>query len=154
VRLFRAGIIASHSWVRSWASVSKLTLTMNSPPDPGSPSPSTPSSGSPPPEEANFQPQSNAGYLSNLTSHISATFGGSGASKRRLPAGASFGAASSTRDAKTRKRTTENRSNSQYDGPRDPAMKKEKDELIDNSTVEWLRKGMALTSWRKYVLTY
>jgi len=33
-------------------------------------------------------------------------------------------------------------------------MKKEKDELIDNSTVEWLRKGRALTSWRKYVLTY
>ncbi|KAF9532851.1 hypothetical protein CPB83DRAFT_846480 [Crepidotus variabilis] len=112
---------------------------MNSP-EPISPSNSTPSSGSPPPEEVNFQAQPNAGYLSNLTSHISATFGrGGSSSKRRLPAGGSFGASGSDRDPKTRKKTGESaRMGSQYDGPRD--VKKEKEELIDNSTVEWLRK--------------
>jgi len=121
---------------------------MNSPPDPGSPTSSTPSSGSPPPEEVNYQPSSGTNtYLSNLTSHISNTFGGSSsASKRRLPAGSSFGAAASSRDAKTRRRgdtggrqvpLTWESANKESGG------KKEKDELIDNALVDYLRKGMS-----------
>jgi len=115
---------------------------MNSPPDPGSPSPSTPSSGSPPPEEVNFQPNPGSSYLANFTSHISATFSGN-SSKRRLPAGSSFGAASSARDAKTRKRGESGRQNSSaaWEGLKESAGgKKEKDELIDNALVEYLRK--------------
>ncbi|KAF4614678.1 hypothetical protein D9613_002556 [Agrocybe pediades] len=125
---------------------------MNSPPDPGSPSSSSPSSGSPPPEEANFQPPAGTNsYLSNLTSHISNTFGGGGgpssAPKRRLPSGAAFGAAASARDAKTRRRgeNSNGRQGGQmplaWDGPpKDPSGKKEKDELIDNALVDHLRK--------------
>ncbi|KDR73713.1 hypothetical protein GALMADRAFT_251521 [Galerina marginata CBS 339.88] len=114
---------------------------MNSPPDPGSPSPSTPSSGSPPPEEVNFQ-QNTSSYLANLTSHISATFSGN-SSKRRLPAGSSFGAASSARDAKTRRRGESGRQNTSttWEGLKESVGgKKEKDELIDNALVEYLRK--------------
>ena len=119
---------------------------MNSPPDPGSPSPSTPSSGSPPPEEANFQPaNSGRGYIENFTSQLSNAFGGgSSSSKRRLPTG-SFGAGSSTRDAKTRRRGESSRQNTTtatWDGMKEASGgKKEKDELIDTALVEQLRKG-------------
>ncbi|KAF8912177.1 hypothetical protein CPB84DRAFT_1820841 [Gymnopilus junonius] len=119
---------------------------MNSPPDPGSPSPSTPSSGSPPPEEVNFQPV-NAGrsYIENLTSQISTAFtGGSSSSKRRLPTGP-FG-----RDAKTRRRGEASRQNTTsaiWDGIKEPTGgKKDKDELIDPALVEYLRKVCMFTA--------
>ncbi|KAF8163677.1 hypothetical protein B0H34DRAFT_333025 [Crassisporium funariophilum] len=115
---------------------------MNSPPERSSPS-STPSSGSPPPEETNYPPSTSGGYLANLTSHLTATFGGSpSSSKRRLPTGPSFGAASSARDPKTRRRGESGRQNSStgWDGQGLAIAKKEKDELIDHALVEYLRK--------------
>jgi hypothetical protein len=115
---------------------------MNSPPEIGSPSPSTPSSGSPPPEEAYQQTivNTSSSYISNLTSHIGAAFGGQSSSKRRLPTGSSFGAASSSRDTKTRRRGAE--PGRTVGGPWEPSGgKKEKDELIDMALVEYLRKG-------------
>ncbi|KIM48587.1 hypothetical protein M413DRAFT_81723 [Hebeloma cylindrosporum] len=114
---------------------------MNSPPEIGSPSPSTPSSGSPPPEEAYQQIPANASssYISNLTSHIGAAFGAQSSSKRRLPTGSSFGAASSSRDTKTRRRAAE--PGRTGGGPWESSSgKKEKDELIDTALVEYLRK--------------
>jgi hypothetical protein len=119
---------------------------MNSPPEPGSPSPSTPSTASPPPEEA-YQTTSTS-YLSNLTGHITASFGGGqSSSKRRLPTGASFGAAASSRDAKTRRRGAEPGPGRTAGGPwefKEPSGgKKEKDELIDTALVEYLRKGIS-----------
>ena len=123
---------------------------MNSPPDPASPSASTASSGSPPPEEASsYVPAtggSSSSYFSNLSSHITATFGGvpnSSSSKRRLPTGSAFGAASSARDSKTRRRGEPGRSGSTaWDGMKETGGKKEKDELLDQALVEHLRKGM------------
>lgn len=122
-------------------------VAMNSPPDPGSPSPSTPSSGSPPPEEV--YPSSvgagSAGYLANLTSHIGSAFSGSSAPKRRLPTGSSF-AAGSSRDPKSRRRGESGRSgNAPWDGVKDSGGKKEKDELIDTALVDYLRKGKLKT---------
>ncbi|PPQ99089.1 hypothetical protein CVT24_009357 [Panaeolus cyanescens] len=130
---------------------------MNSPPDPGSPSLSTESSGSPPPEEINFsldapnQEQSSQGYLARLASMtpgISRTSEAtSGASKRRLPTGGSFGAGGSARDAKTRRRGdssgTGRTANWEGGVTREPSggARKEKDDLIDSGLVELLRKG-------------
>jgi len=122
---------------------------MNSP-DPASPSASTASSGSPPPEETSpHVPTGNISYLSSLTSHITATFGGgpnSSSSKRRLPGGSSFAAASSARDSKTRRRGEPGRSgNTAWDGGvKESGGKKEKDELLDQGLVEYLRKGMSV----------
>jgi len=119
---------------------------MNSPPDPASPATSTPSSGSPPPEEASsYVPATASNYLSNLTSHITATFVGgsssSSSSKRRLPTGSTFGAASSTRELKTRKRGEPGRSGgTAWEGIKESGGKKEKDELLDQALVEHLRK--------------
>ena len=116
---------------------------MNSP-EAVSPSDST-SSGSPPPEEVY---QSSTGYLSNLTSQITNTFarttGVGGSSKRRLP-GSSFAPGPSDRDPKARKKTGDaGRNNSQYEGgPREISTKKDKEELVDTGTVDWLRKGCA-----------
>lgn len=122
---------------------------MNSPPDPGSPI-STESSGSPPAEieESNFQSSSGpSGYFANLTSQITTAFGvgSSGSSKRRLPSGPGFGS-SSARDAKSRKRGDASRSGTvQWEGSKEAAGgKKEKDELIDNALVEYLRKGTCI----------
>ncbi|KAF8197596.1 hypothetical protein BJ912DRAFT_846159 [Pholiota molesta] len=120
---------------------------MNSPPDPGSPSPSTPSSGSPPPEEEAYAANTagSTNYLANLTTHIGAAFSGSGSSsKRRLPSGA-FGSGGSARDAKTRRRGESGRAGSTTwdSGVKDGGAtggKKEKDELIDTALVEYLRK--------------
>ena len=122
------------------------SVNMNSS-EPISPSPSTPSSGSPPPEEeANFNSQSSGSYLYNLASHVTTALGrGSAApssSKRRLP-GSSYATVLSDRDPKARKKSGDaGRSNSQYEGPREVAARKDhKDELVDGSTVEWLRRG-------------
>jgi len=121
---------------------------MNSP-DLISPSDSN-SSDSPPPEEI-YQSSSNISYLSNLTSHITNTLArtagvGGSSSKRRLP-GSSFASGPSDRDPKARKKTGDTgRNNSQYEGgPRDTSTKKEKEELVDTGTVEWLRKGCYYT---------
>lgn len=127
---------------------SSLTVAMNSP-EPISPSASTSSSGSPPPEEVTLQPSS--GYLSSLTSHLTTAFvrntaGGpsSSSSKRRLPAGSTYGPGQSDRDPKTRKKTCDigSRNNTLYEGQRENVAKKDKEELIDSNTVEWLRKGV------------
>jgi len=122
------------------------TIAMNSP-EPISPSASTSSSGSPPPEEASLQPAPS--YLSSLTSHLT-TFnvrnavGGSSSSssKRRLPAGSTYGPGQSDRDPKTRKKTGDaSRTGTLYEGLRETAPKKDKEELTDSNTVEWLRRG-------------
>ena len=78
------------------------------------------------------------GLLSSLASGPS--------SKRRLPGGSSFGAASNTRDPKSRRREDPTRSSGGVsvsgggwsDGKEG---KKEKEELVDMSLVELLRKG-------------
>jgi hypothetical protein len=110
---------------------------------------STSSTSSPPPEEATYHPSSNTSYLANFTSHITSTLarttgvgGSSSSSKRRLP-GSSYASGPSDRDPKARKKTGDaGRSNSQYEGgPRDISSKKDKEELVDSGTVEWLRKG-------------
>ena len=123
-----------------------LNYTMNSPADHGSPA-STSSSESPPPEEVSpAAGGSSSSYLSNLTSHITNIGNFSGPSKRRLPQGSSFGAASSTRDPKTRRRERERGEPSR---PGHTAWEKEpkkepKDDLLDQGLVEHLRKGVFL----------
>ena len=106
-------------------------------------SPASSSSGSPPPEDVS-PTTGGSGYLSNFASTIG-NF--SGPSKRRLPQNSSFGAASSTRDPKTRRRERERGEPSR---PGHPGWEKEsgvlgkkepKDDLLDQSLVEHLRKG-------------
>ncbi|KAF9469388.1 hypothetical protein BDZ94DRAFT_1244331 [Collybia nuda] len=121
---------------------------MNSPPEPGSPSLSTPSSGSPPPEEINAQASgSTSTHLMNtITSHLTSTFSGS-SSKRRLPGGSGYGASSSNRDPKTRRRGDTGRGQggdrsgggSNWDNSKETG-RREKDDLVDNGIVEFLRK--------------
>lgn len=123
---------------------------MNSPPDPGSPSLSTPSSGSPPPEEINTQASGSASaqFLNTITDRLSSTFAG-GSSKRRLPGGSGYGASSSNRDPKSRRRGDTGRAQggdrggggSTWETAKD-TNRREKDDLVDNSVVEYLRKGM------------
>lgn len=115
---------------------------MNSP-DPDSES--TPSSsGTPPLEETSPYVPSTGGsnYLSNLTSHITATFAGGpspSSSKRRLPPGSSFGAASS----KSRRRERGDPGRTGHSTWEKESGKKEpKDDLLDQALVEHLRKGM------------
>jgi len=98
---------------------------------------SSPASESPPPED-HYQPSGAAGHILNLASHISSSFAGSGSpSKRRLPGGSSFAAASSTRDPKSRRRE-EPRRGGTWEGKE--GGKREKDDLVDNGIVEYLRK--------------
>ena len=115
---------------------------MNSPPEPGSPI-STSSSGSPPPEEIYSSTTTASNYLSNLGNQIGAALSNatSSASKRRLPSGSSF-AAASARDPKSRRRGD----NRQWEGAilkegSSTGGKKEKDELVDTALVDFLRKG-------------
>jgi hypothetical protein len=77
----------------------------------------------------------------DLASHITSSF--SGSSKRRLPGGSSFGASSSNRDHKTRRRGDSGRNpttGGNWDGLKEGKREKE-DNLIDNHIVEYLRKG-------------
>jgi len=129
---------------------------MNSPPEPGSPSPSTPSSSSPPPDELSFatQPsgQSSGGNLTaaNIASHLTSQFtafisgGSASAAKRRLPSSSSFGAAGSSRDPKTRRRDDRDRRMGGGGGSiwieGKEGGKREKDDLVDGHLVELLRK--------------
>ena len=121
---------------------------MNSPVDHGSPESS--SSGSPPPEEAS-PVMSGSSYISNFAGHINTIGNFSGPSKRRLPQGSSFAAASSTRDPKTRRRERGEPSRPGHVvwekesgglGKKEP-----KDELLDQGLVEHLRKGVLLFSF-------
>ena len=118
---------------------------MNSPTDHGSPESS--SSGSPLPEEASPVAGSSSSYLSNFASHIT-TIGNfsSGPSKRRLPQGSSFGAASSTRDPKTRRRERGEPGRPGWEkesgGGGNMGKKEPKDDLLDQGLVEHLRKGV------------
>ena len=129
---------------------------MNSP-EPISPSVSTSSTGSPPPEEVTYHSSPNVGYLSSLTSQITSTLarttgvgGSSSSSKRRLPV-SSYASGPSDRDTKARKKTGDaGRTNTQYEGgPRDVSLKKDREELVDTSTVDWLRKGDI--TWHLYL---
>lgn len=129
----------------------KPTTTMNSPTEPGSPSPSTPSSGSPPPDEIEqIQAQSSRSGLMKFASGL--TNASPGASKRRLPGGSAFGAASSSRDAKTRRK--EEGGGRRLGGDRSgdwggegKGNRREKDELVDGVLVENLRKGEFQCAW-------
>jgi len=119
---------------------------MNSP-DHGSPTESQSSSESPPPGETSpyVPPISGNSYLSSLTSHITATFAGgaSSSSKRRLPPGSSFGAASSARDPKSRRRERGEPGRPGHPWEKDsggPGKKEPKDDLLDQALVEHLRK--------------
>jgi len=76
-------------------------------------------------------------HLLNLASHITSSFSGS-PSKRRLPGGSSFAAASSSRDPKSRRREDPRRGGT-WEG-REGGGKREKEELVDNQVVEYLRK--------------
>ncbi|TFK22982.1 hypothetical protein FA15DRAFT_670992 [Coprinopsis marcescibilis] len=122
---------------------------MNSP-EPISPS-STPSSGTPPNEEINLQSYGGSaidkGFLSTITSHLSGftgqASGNSSSSKRRLPGGTSVHFnSSSNRDSKTRRRENSSRAGTgEWEGgPKGPGGKREKDELLDQGLVEFLRK--------------
>lgn len=118
---------------------------MNSPVDHGSPESS--SSGSPAPEDAS-PVISGSSYISNFASHINTIGNFSGPSKRRLPQGSSFAAASSTRDPKTRRRERERGEPSRaghtvWEKESGGMGKKEpKDDLLDQGLVEHLRKGV------------
>jgi len=113
---------------------------MNSPTDHGSPASS--SSGSPPPEDASPV----TGGSSYISSHLNTIASFSGSSKRRLPQGSSFAAASSTRDPKSRRRERERGEPSRaghtvWDKESGGLGKKEpKDDLLDQGLVEHLRK--------------
>lgn len=86
------------------------------------------------------------GFLGKLSS-LTGGSGSSSTSKRRLPGGSSFGAASNTRDAKTRRmqdgKDRERRGGGDRggDGWGDGKGRKDKDELIDSNIVDILRKG-------------
>lgn len=119
---------------------------MDSPPQ-YSPS-STPSDVSPAGEEASFQAPSGGGFdkgfLNNISSHLSSLAGGSGGgpSKRRL-GGSSAYAHGTNRDPKSRRRENSGRMDSmgwEGKGPGGPG-KREKDDLLDPSLVDYLRKG-------------
>lgn len=132
---------------------------MNSPIDHGSPESS--SSGSPPPEDAPVTGGSS--YMSNFAGHINTIGSFSGPSKRRLPQGSSFAAASSTRDPKTRRRERERErgepsraGHTVWEKESGGLGKKEpKDDLLDQGLVEHLRKGVlfiyfSLFLWHVY----
>lgn len=89
-----------------------------------------------------YPPTSHTNTLANIASHITSSFSGS-PSKRRLPGGPSFGAASSTRDTKSRRRDDTRRmgnSAANWDGAKDSG-KREKEDLIDSHIVDFFRKG-------------
>jgi hypothetical protein len=105
---------------------------MNSPPDPGSPSPTTPSSGSPPPDEYPLPPSSSqieqtSMFLSSPTS---------GKRTRNAP--------TSSRDAKTRRRddpgqsSTGRRAGHGYGRSQESG--RQKDDLVDSQLVEILKR--------------
>jgi len=114
---------------------------MNSPLDPGSPTDSASTSGTPPPEEivtGNNQGDSRSGLgLFQLANHITAAFTGS-SSKRRNPSSGTSGAGSSARDPKLRRRGDGSRSTWETRDPQ--GTRKEKEELVDASIVDYLRK--------------
>ncbi|KAJ7068196.1 hypothetical protein C8F01DRAFT_1246731 [Mycena amicta] len=95
-------------------------------PDPDSGS-SSPVSDTPP--EEHFPSASTGSHFLNIASHFTSSF--TSPSKRRLPGGSSL-AASSSRDAKSRRREDPRRGG--WEGKRD------KDELIDGHVVDTLRK--------------
>ncbi|KAF6763631.1 hypothetical protein DFP72DRAFT_800813 [Ephemerocybe angulata] len=108
---------------------------------------STPSSSSPPAEEVNFQGPSGGGYdkgfIGNLTNHLT-SFGGSGPSKRRL-GGSSYAQSGhgANRDSKSRRRENSGRMDSTGGSHWDnkgPGGKRDKDDLLDQNVVDYLRK--------------
>ncbi|ESK96527.1 hypothetical protein Moror_7035 [Moniliophthora roreri MCA 2997] len=112
---------------------------MNSPPDQDSPL-STPSSGSRTPDEIiTAQPSSSAGESAatrNMLQAVSSNLAQQ-SSKRRLH----FGSAPSNRDPKTRRRDDPRKGGGpEFWGEGGKGGKKEKDELLDQNIVDWLRK--------------
>jgi len=113
---------------------------MNSPPDPGSPI--STDSESPPPEEVSSQRSGNPNFI-NIASHITQSLVGGGA-KRRLPGGTGFGASSSNRDPKSRRRGDLARAGgvggSLWESTKET--KREERDLVDHHVVDYLRKGV------------
>ncbi|KAF8077574.1 hypothetical protein FPV67DRAFT_1462147 [Lyophyllum atratum] len=118
---------------------------MNSPPDPGSPI--STDTESPPPEEIISQPSDNPHFL-NIASHITQSLV-SGGAKRRLPGGSSFGASSSNRDPKSRRRGDLARTGGAGGGLWESTKetKREERDLVDHHVVDFLRKGASLLYW-------
>ncbi|TEB39570.1 hypothetical protein FA13DRAFT_9745 [Coprinellus micaceus] len=110
---------------------------------------STPSDATPPTEEVNFQAPSGGnfdkGFLNTISGHLQSIAGSStagGSSKRRLGAGSAYGHGGhgSNRDAKSRRRENSGRMDSLGWEGKGPGGKREKDELLDQSLVDYLRK--------------
>jgi len=81
-------------------------------------------------------------FLGKFTNSLSNIGTSSSTAKRRLPGGPSFGAASNTRDPKTR-RTQEGKDRERRGGAGESwgeGKRKDKDELLDSNLVEQLRK--------------
>jgi len=81
-------------------------------------------------------------FLGKITNSFSNIGTSSSTAKRRLPGGSSFGAASNTRDPKTR-RTQEGKDRERRGGAGEgwgEGKRKDKDELLDSNLVEQLRK--------------
>lgn len=151
-----------------WPHLAGLQLTtMDSPTEPGSPSPSTPSSGSPPPDELEQMQAISRGntLLGKFTNSFSGGSSSASPSKRRLPGGSSFAAASNTRDTKSRRREDtgssgrdkDRRGGGDREGWGDGKGRKDKDELVDGTLVAHLRRGedalLLLTSGPRTFLT-
>ncbi|KAG5643213.1 hypothetical protein DXG03_001331 [Asterophora parasitica] len=115
---------------------------MNSPPDPGSPISTDTDSG---PEEV-FQTQGPSGaphFITTVARDITQSFI-SGGSKRRLPGSSNFGASSSSRDPKSRRRLDVGKSGggaggaSLWEGQKES--KREDKDVVDQHLVEFLRR--------------
>jgi hypothetical protein len=112
-------------------------------PGPISPGLSTPSTGSPPPEEIIYQPsgESDKGFLGSLTSQLTSFAGGGSSSKRQRIGGSSYAATSGARDPRSRRRENSGRADTGHWDGKGPGGKRDKDELLDQALVDYLRKG-------------
>ncbi|KAF8880719.1 hypothetical protein CPB85DRAFT_1442941 [Mucidula mucida] len=121
---------------------------MNSPPEPGSPSLSTPSSASPPPDE--YFPQE-AARTTDLLNMVASGLNSPSSSKRRP-----FGG-SSARESKSRRREGPSRgAGSAATWDKDTGGSSRKEDMIDNSAVDFLRKALQLSNEQRnaYGLRY
>lgn len=108
-----------------------------------SPAVSTPSTGSPAPEEVNFQPPSGSdkGFLGSLTSQLTSFASGGSSSKRQRLGGSSYAATTGARDPRSRRRENSGRADTGHWDGKGPGGKRDKDELLDQNLVDYLRKG-------------
>jgi hypothetical protein len=134
-----------HSQSQYAKTMPKLSFRRDSP-EPGSPE-STESDSAP--DDIQQTSHSSASGLLQFASQLTSSFGGS-TSKRRLPGGPSFGAASNTRDAKSRRREEAGSRRNTGGGAgngggwAEGKDKREKDDLVDIPLADHLRKGTGL----------